>query len=310
MTCEIRQEVSDLSQINSDTTHLEFVDDFNQSLVGFQFPPSIVSITFYSDYDQPIVGVQWPPRLECLDFQHKFNQPLQGVVFPDSLQVLVLDDAYDQPLQGVQWPASLRLLWYAGNHSIDDVALPAQLRYLLFRCGRFNRPIDKVQWPSTLKFISFYESAFNQPLANLPPTVERLVIGDAFRHWQSLRGAWPPALTHLFCGNGFNERVQTLQLPDTLTHLNLGNEFDQPLTQVQWPASLRLLRLGVAFSHSLIGVRFPRALEVLKVDDDYFDEHSDYLQTLPFAVVPSEEDDNQDFCLLDTFPATDANIFG
>jgi len=199
------QQVTSLSQINDTTTHLEFTGDFDQSLIGFDFPSSITSITFSCNY---------------------------------------------------------------------------------------NRPIDDVQWPPHLTTLSFAKAPFDQPLDNLPSTLERLAIGDSFRHWQTLRDAWPSTLTHLSLGNSFNDRLQTLRLPDSLTHLNVGSKFDQPIDHVQWPPQLIALRLGCSFDQSLRGASLPHSLTVLQVDDDYYDRHACYLQTLPLQVALSPEDED------------------
>lgn len=41
------------------------------------------------EFNQPIVGTEWPPILEELSFGDSFNHPLVGVEWPSSLQYLI-----------------------------------------------------------------------------------------------------------------------------------------------------------------------------------------------------------------------------
>ena len=89
--------------------------------------------------------------------------------------------------------------------------------------------------PNCIKKIIFpINSDFNQPLENLPPTLEEIELYDRFNQPLDFL---PYSLKRLIINSEFNHPLDNL--PDTLEYLEIRGEFNHPLTNL--PSKLKML---------------------------------------------------------------------
>jgi len=89
---------------------------------------------------------------------------------------------------------------------------------------------------------------------------------DCDASWDGV--VWPPHLTHLVTGQGFNQPLVKWSPPSSLTELILSDEdgygwWNLPVTQLRLPPNLRKLTIGSTFKQPLTGLQFPPSLRVL-----------------------------------------------
>lgn len=137
----------------------------------------------------------------------------------------------------------------------------------------FDQPVDNL--PPTLQSLTFGES-FDRPVDNLPPKLQSLTLGfdfdqpvDNLPHTlQSLTFGFkfrqpvnnlPPTLQNLVFGVYFNQPVDNL--PSTLQSLTFGERFNQPVDKL--PPTLQSLTFGKRFNQPVDNL--PRSLRVLQL---------------------------------------------
>jgi hypothetical protein len=59
---------------------------FQSAVAGRKLPSIFADIDAGDQFNQPLLGVNFPASLQALTFEVYFDQPLQGVNFPASLQ--------------------------------------------------------------------------------------------------------------------------------------------------------------------------------------------------------------------------------
>jgi len=103
----------------------------------------------------------------------------------------------------------------------------------------------------------------------LPHSLMSLNLGDdCDASWDGV--VWPPHLTHLVTGQGFNQPLLNWSPPSSLTELTLGSAtgygygwWSYPVSQLRLPPSLHKLTFSHAFNQPLTGFHFPSSLRVL-----------------------------------------------
>jgi len=98
-----------LLHLPSSLQHLK-LDEFNESLVGVNFPSGIKTIIFSCKFNRSLDGVTLPAALQTLDFGDDFDQSLDGVTLPAALKNLIFGDRFNQSLEGVTLPVGLQTL--------------------------------------------------------------------------------------------------------------------------------------------------------------------------------------------------------
>lgn len=228
-------------------------------------------------------------RMHCWDYPHqlipllqtttkllkfqiihsKFNEQFTGL--PKSLKSLEIHNpASDQSVNLL--PSSLELL-HLGSHFNQKVQSLLQLVAVLqcvhcilrsrvqlwdnppVKTNKFYLQIDNL--PSSLKCLILGERGkiFNQPLNNLPPSLDRLELAGTITHpIDNL----PDSITQLIFGGSFNLPIN--HLPASLNLLLLQG-FDHPLTNL--PPNLKTLDVGESFTHPLDNL--PKGLKNLSV---------------------------------------------
>ena len=114
---------------------------------------------------------------------------------------------------------------------------------------------------------------------SIPPTVQFLDLGHAFRHPLPV-GTLPSSLIHLQFSSKWNHPLVTGLLPPLLECLIFGYSFDQPLEVGMLPSSLQELRLERKFNQPLTVGALPPSLLVLSLS-------SCFNHPLPAGVLPS-----------------------
>lgn len=112
--------------------------------------------------------------------------------------------------------------------------------------------------PSTLKRLSL-GSYFNQPLGNLPPSLDELYLDGTLTHPIDL----PDSITSLIFDGAFDHPIN--HLPASLMYLKLSVMFDQPLSNL--PTKLQHLHVGESYSHSLPDL--PKGLKTLDLGANF-----------------------------------------
>ena len=107
---------------------------------------------------------------------------------------------------------------------------------------------DTLAFPpdSRIKEIIFLNGV--RQMIPLPKSVERVVITTRFHH-SIHKFHFPPYLTHLTFGPELNEDMDADNLPESLTHLACGESFNQPVNNL--PSNLKCLTLGEAFNQPI-----------------------------------------------------------
>lgn len=245
-------------------THLTLEYDFNQPID--YLPPSLQTLVLGDSFNQPIDEL--PTTLRKLHIGYEFNQPIDHL--PSTLQQLKLDSSFNQPIDHL--PASLQILRLElspFNHGVDN--LPTSLRYLELGMY-FNQPLDNLpssllslklcclglsydlnnlpsslrylyvhsmctvkmdRLPNSLKFINFGRY-YNQPIDKIPPSVDHIVLGPRFTHFDTIPNTIKRLELNLYyyCRPNKNDRYYTTysyygktiidKIPSSVNHLIIG----------------------------------------------------------------------------------------
>jgi len=275
--------------------HLGFWDGDSDQLP--MLPPNLQSLHMGYYFNAPIDSIAWPPTLTSLTLGDEFKRSLGCVRLPDSLTSLNLGRAYNHPIERMHIPASLTHLQfgYGFRQPLRDWTPPASLSHLILP-GLWNHGPSQLRLPANLLTLAL-PCEFNsrrEPLSqlHLPPGLHTLRLGGRMRgndltaltlphaltslnlgngcHASLDDVRWPPHLTRLVIGKGFNQPLVHWSPPSSLRELTLhgGEEFDdgwnQPVTKLRLPANLVKLSFGHAFDRSLTGLQFPPSLRVLE----------------------------------------------
>jgi len=196
-------------------------------------PSSLQSLYIEASYIYPVTADMFGKiALKTLHFLGK-GDPVQTTspvsnLLPPSVEDLRFSDTFKYALEVNMLPPSLTRLQFGHDYNtrIDEKVLPESLTELRFG-AMFN---EFVALPLNLKILHFGR-CFDQPLNDLPQSLQKLVFGEKRRGRQEYML--------------FEERScyfnRNLLLPPNLTHLKLGSSFLSTIFNI--PSTLKKLCL-------------------------------------------------------------------
>eukprot|EP01133_Synstelium_polycarpum_P012370 gene12370-14511_t len=255
-------------------THLTFGSMFNQVIKHNDLPPTIIAIVFGHKFNQPIAPGSLPESITHITFGTQFNQSIGSHNLPRNLQYLKLPPYFKQAIE--QLPESLTYLSGAYCQHLP-FPLPSGLEHLAISD---IPPAEFLEHLTALSSVTFNILANPAGIAVLPSSVTRIDIELQTAHKPMIQGSFPPRLTHLSLGHGFDSPILQGQLPHSLTHLSLGDRFNQPILPGQLPPRLTHLAFGRIYSHPLVAGSIPRSVTHFTCGDLF-------RQTLTRDLIPS-----------------------
>lgn len=143
-------------------------------------PPNLTHL-YLPSVDTSLYSI--PHNLTSLAIGDAFNALLPPL--PSSLTTLILGASFDQPLENFAQLVSLSTLRFISNleatlfnHPIDE--LPLSIRVLELGDG-FDLSVSSLHNKQSLVYL-YLGTNFNQPVDNLPPSLQYLSLGDNFNH--------------------------------------------------------------------------------------------------------------------------------
>lgn len=232
----------------------------------------------------------------CKAFNHiKFNNDSVDTVWkgslswlPDNITHLELPNNYNEPL--LKLPNNLKILKLGLRYN-QNINLPEGLEQFICVYEHMDLWNQNIVYPKSLKKL-ILGNKFNQPLDNLPPNLETLMINSyIFNHpLDNL----PYNLKHLIIISCSNFDKSLDNLPATLKSLVIIGKYDQPLDNL--PIKLKTLIIHSEYSHSLNNL--PLDLQYLSLvfysfQYDYtFDNLPPNLEYIIIKLIASYENKN------------------
>ena len=281
--------INDLAPIKG----LTFNDGVNISNYVGKLPQSLkilkISCNFNEEFENLFICGELPKSLESLTFGEDFNQRVNFLLLT-SLESLTFGEDFNQPVDGLL-PESLKHLSFGCDYPFynsnllkfieyDRMGLLGRITDVNMKCySKFNQPVENL--PKSLESLTlgynFYQRANNLPQSlkhlkfgykyvsvdNLPTSLETLILADMY---SGRVDNLPDSLKILVTGEEYYEPVDNL--PPHLEVLILGNRYDWPVDNL--PQSLKYLSFGEDFDKDHIN-DLPNSLETLIIRGVIYD---------------------------------------
>ncbi len=186
----------------------------------------------------------YPETLKNLTFGKNYNLQINGL--PDFIENLSFDKSslFDKPLDNL--------------HSTNNSNYVCGLKYL-YLGDMYNQPINNL--PNTIEYLQLGKN-FNNPIDNLPESLISLSFSKN-SNFNCPVDNLPNNLTFLQFEDEFNCKIDNL--PNKLSVLYIGHNFNQPIDNL--PDSIIDLKLGYSFNQPIN--RLPKSLLNLIFGNDY-----------------------------------------
>jgi hypothetical protein len=150
-----------------------------------------------------------------------------------------------------------------------EVLCPINLEYIKFPLTIKSLTIFSTHYnlctslPKTLKTLRFME--YNEPLYQLPPTLEKLYLGKKFNR-KIRMGDLPSSLCYLHLGDAFNQPLDPEILPKGLIELNFGFRYNQKIKPGVIPHTVKKISFGCHFKRVVGEGVIPEGVEILTME--------------------------------------------
>lgn len=240
----------DVSKLPKNLKFVSLPTGFNMPVD--EFPKSLEQIRFHGEFNQPIDSLA--DSVESISFDDRFNQPIKS--FPKNLKrikfgkdfnqsidaisdvnYVTFGDNFNQPLPRMSDCLDGICFGLNFNHPVDH--LPDSVMSIQFG-DRFNTEIKK--FPARMTKLKFGKD-FNQKIENLPSETKFLEFGDNFNQELEL----PESVCMVQFGKEYNKPIKG----GTLHRVWCGDDFNQPIDTLSGCLSLKYVKFGHGFQQSI-----------------------------------------------------------